>query len=128
MLKHRVHTHESQQREQAVAGGNHLRVTVRGAHQRVHQPGLAADFSGHPSGCICDVRKRQAEQENPQHPPAAKELAAPQQERRDHHDRDEHRPQPHHDVIAEIQQLDVRRATDLAGKALRPFTSAFHAR
>ena len=58
--QHGVHAHEAEQREHAVAGGDVFGVAVGGAHQAVNQPGLAAEFRGHPSGSVRDIRKRQS--------------------------------------------------------------------
>src|SRR5579864_6903957 len=77
--KHRVHTHESQQGEDPVASRDQLRIAIGGAHQRVHQPGLPAQFGGHPSSGIGDVGEWQREEQYPEHPSARKEPAAPEQ-------------------------------------------------
>jgi hypothetical protein len=46
---------------------------------------------------------------SPQYPAALEQRAAPQQDRRSPHHQHEERPEARHDVVAEIQQRDVRR-------------------
>jgi hypothetical protein len=41
----------------AVTGGDERGITVLGSHQSIHQPGLPAEFGGHPSGGVSDIRK-----------------------------------------------------------------------
>ena len=88
--------------------------------QSVDQPGLAAEFGRHPAGRVGDVRERQREHQDPEHPARVEESSAPEQERGERHDRDEDRPQADHDVIAVIEQRDVVAATDRAGTRSGP--------
>src|SRR5215475_3600455 len=73
----RVQSHKTEQGEEAVSGGDMLRITLSSAKQAVHQPGLAANFRGQPSGRVGDVWQGQAEHEDPKHPAARVQFAAP---------------------------------------------------
>ena len=107
--QHHVHTHESEQRKHAIAGRYRFRVAVLRAHQSVNEPGLAAKFGGQPSGGVRDVRERCGEHENPEHPTRGIKFAAPKQQQRNHHFRDEQRSESDHDVVAVIEQRDIVR-------------------
>jgi hypothetical protein len=54
-------------REPAVARRHLRRRAIRGAHQAIDQPRLAAHFGGHPAGGGGDVGKRQHQHQQPQH-------------------------------------------------------------
>src|SRR6476646_175619 len=106
--QHGVKAHEAEQGKQPVAGMNVFRIALAGAHESVDQPGLAANFRGHPAGGVGDIRQRQAEHDDPEQPARFIQLSSPQQERSRSHYGDEDRPQSGHDVIAVIQQRDIR--------------------
>ena len=77
------------------------------AHQAIDQPGLAADLGRDPTRRVGDIGKRRGQHQQPQHLRARKQTAAPQVERGKRHHGDEDGAQPHHDVIAEIEQRNV---------------------
>ena len=54
-----VHAHEADQGEEHVAGGDIRRKSRGGAHDAVDQPGLAAEFGGHPARGGGDIGKGQ---------------------------------------------------------------------
>src|SRR5262249_33174387 len=75
----RIQSHKTEQREEPISSGNVLRIALGSTKQAVHQPGLTADFGCQPSGSIGDVWQGQAEHEDPKHPAALVQFAAPQQ-------------------------------------------------
>src|SRR6267142_6148086 len=78
--QHGVKSHEAEQGKQSVAGMDVFRIARAGAHESIDQPGLAANFGGHPAGGVGDIRQRQAEHDDPEYPARFIQLPAPQQE------------------------------------------------
>src|ERR1039457_645275 len=72
-----VDSHEADQREKGVAGGDVRGDAGRGAHDAINQPRLAAHFGGDPSGGGRDVGKRQHQQQKPKTGGGTVERAAP---------------------------------------------------
>ena len=93
---------------------------ARGADEAVDEPGLAADFGGHPAGGGGDVGQRPTEQETPENPARGVELASPQIEGGDGHQRAEPRPEADHDVVA-VEQQRQRGGPLVAGKVVESF-------
>ncbi len=85
-----------------------FRIPLAGSHEAVNQPGLTADLSGHPAGGVGDIRQRQAKHDDPKDPARFIQFLAPKQERCCGHHGDEDCPQSGHDVIAVIEQRDIR--------------------
>src|SRR4249919_325476 len=54
------------QREQHVAGADHVAITVQRAKQSVDEPRLASQFRHHPPGRIGDERKREGQHQHPE--------------------------------------------------------------
>ncbi len=99
-------------------------VTVRRPHQPVNQPGLPPDLRRHPARRIRDVWEREAQHQNPQQPARIVKASRATAGNSDNAiTAMNSRPQPHHDVIAEIEQRDVVRPF-LAREVVQPFTSA----
>ena len=65
---------------QHVAGDDVRGSAHGGAHQAVDQPGLAAEFGGHPAGGIGDVRQRNGKHQDPKHPARVVEFVARREE------------------------------------------------
>src|ERR1035437_6720496 len=66
--KDRVHSKESEQREQYVAGRDHRRGPVLGSKKAVTEPRLPPYLRDHPPGGIRDKWQREAEHQQPQQP------------------------------------------------------------
>ncbi len=86
----------------------------------VNQPGLAADFRGHPSRCVRDVRQGETQQERPQCPARLEQLATPQQECLQQHQQREVSSQSRHDVVA-VKKKRKRRRPLVARNLVQPF-------
>src|SRR6476646_4026124 len=107
--QHGVQPHETDQSEQAIAGMNIFRIAFRGAHEAIDQPGLPSDLRSHPTRGVGNIGQRQAEHDDPEQPARFIQLSAPQQKRARGHHGDENRPKAGHDVIAVIEQRNIRR-------------------
>src|SRR5579872_493087 len=66
--QHRIEPHEAEQSKQSIARANVFGIALRGAHEVVDQPWLAADLRRHPSRRVGNVREGQAEHQDPEHP------------------------------------------------------------
>jgi hypothetical protein len=99
-----IEAKETQQSEQARAGADLFRVTLRCAEQSVDEPRLATDLGSHPAGSICNIRQREAEQDRPKHPARRVELSTPEEESGDDHQSDKVGSEARHDVVAVKQQ------------------------
>src|SRR6202022_4774759 len=95
-----IESHEAEQREERIAGGDLLGVSGGGAHQAVDDPGLTTDLSGHPAGGGGDIGKRKAKHEGPENPAGGEEPVAPKQKAGKGHEADEVGAESSHDVVA----------------------------
>src|SRR5208337_3579661 len=75
--KQSVHAHETEQSEPGIARSNARRNAVNRAHDAVNEPGLAAEFGGHPPGGVGDVREGSAEHQEPKHPAGFEQFLEP---------------------------------------------------
>ncbi len=100
---------EAEQGEQRGTRMHQRAAAIGRAQQPVHQPGLPAEFGGHPPGGGGDVGEGEGEHEHPQQPPAGEQPAAHVLHQRHPHQRDEDGAQAGHDVEGVVQQFDVGR-------------------
>ena len=107
--EHDVDAGEPQQGEDRLAAVHQVAGAVAGAHEPVDEPRLASQLRGHPARRGGDVGEGKGQHQNPQQPARLVEPPAPDEIRRQHHERDEDGPEPHHDVEAVVEELDVGR-------------------
>ena len=112
-----VHAEEAEQRKEAVANADMGGCARRGSDEAKDEPGLTADFSSHPAGSGGDVRQGPTQQEAPENPARGVELASPEVERSDGHERAEPSSEADHDVVAVKQQRQGGRPL-VAGKVI----------
>ena len=89
--KHKIEADEADQREHRIAAAHDLAVALGRTKQAVDQPGLTAQFGGHPSKRVGDVWKWEREHQHPEQPIGGFKSAPPALERREAHQQDEDR-------------------------------------
>jgi len=104
-----VQSHESHQREQAIAGSDARRRPINRAHDPVDQPRLPAKLGGHTAGGSRDAGKWQRQHQNPQERSGRVKMAAPKRPSAYEHERDQYRSESDHDVIAVVRWWNVVR-------------------
>src|SRR4030081_2414604 len=115
--KQGIHAKDAERGEEAVASADRGGCARRGSDEAKDEPGLTADFSSHPAGSGGDVRQGPTQQEAPENPARGVELASPEIERSDGHERAEPSSEADHDVVAVKQQRQGGRPL-VAGKVI----------
>ena len=72
-------------------------------------PRLPSQLGGPPARGRRDVGERERQHQHPEHGACRRQPSPPEEQRRDPHHQDEERPEPDHDVVAVIKELDVLR-------------------
>src|SRR6476619_1278216 len=105
--KHKIEADEADQREHRIAAAHNLAVALGRTKQAVDQPGLTAQFGGHPSKRVGDVWKWECEHQHPEQPIGGLKSAPPALKRRVPHQQNEDRAKRDHEVKRVVEQLDV---------------------